>query len=102
MNKIITYKFSDTATDIPPESPPINMDEAKKWLEDKYKTRYSFGMDNLKSNGVYKLMGWVFDYRPLLKKYLYKQYGDWREIYAPSKTLLRTATYGTITKIIEI
>jgi hypothetical protein len=38
----------------------------------------------------------------LLKKYIYKQYGQWSEAYAPNKTLLRQVTYGRIDKIIEL
>lgn len=58
--------------------------------------------NNLISYGVYKCMGYLFDFRPYLKKYLYKQYGEWNEAYAPNKTLLRRVIYGTIDKIVEI
>ena len=33
----------------------------------------NFGADNLLDNGIYKLMGWVFDFRKFLKVY-YIQY----------------------------
>jgi hypothetical protein len=58
--------------------------------------------DNLIRYGVYKVMGYRFDFKPYLKKYLYKQYDTWHEVYAPNKTALRTVIYGKIDKIVEI
>jgi hypothetical protein len=63
---------------------------------------YFTNNDNLIRSGVYKLMGYVYDFKPYLKKYLYKQYGDWQEAYAPNKTTLRKVVYGKIDKIIEL
>ena len=41
-------------------------------------------------NGIYKLMGYVFDFRVHFKQYLvkWKHYG-WQEHYAPNKTFIR-------------
>lgn len=64
--------------------------------------RFYTNNDNLIRYGVYKLMGYRYDFKPYLKKYLYKQYGEWREAYAPNKTLLRKVIYGTINQIIEL
>ena len=57
--------------------------------------------DNLLKYGHYKLMGYVYDFKPYLKLYVYKQYGTWYEAYAPNKTLLRSVLGGRIDKIIE-
>jgi hypothetical protein len=65
-------------------------------------TRFYTNNDNLLRYGVYKLMGYVYDFKPFLKKYLYKQYGSWNEAYAPNKTKLRQVVYGKITQIIEL
>ncbi len=65
-------------------------------------TRCYTNADNITRYGVYKLMGWKYDMRPFLKKYVYKQYGDWREMYALNKTNLRFLVGGRIEKIIEI
>jgi hypothetical protein len=74
-----------------------------EFLKEKYSSRFSFGLDNLLRGGHYKLMGYAYDFRPHLKKFLYKQnYYGWQEAYAPNKTLLRKAVYGTIEKIIEL
>lgn len=53
-------------------------------------------------NGYLKLSGWMYDFREDLKKYLYKQRGEWREVYAPNKTAIRQSIYGKIDKIIEM
>lgn len=57
---------------------------------------------NLIQYGVYKSMGYVFNFKPYLIKFLYKRYGDWHEAYAPNKTMLRKVICGTIDKIILI
>ena len=44
--------------------------------------------------GCVSVLGWCFDFRPVLKLYVYKQYGHWEEMYAPNKTLLRKNTFG--------
>ena len=65
-------------------------------------TKFNGNLFNIQRNGKYKLMGYEYDLRPYLKKYLYKQYGQWSEVYAPNKTTLRQSIYGAIDKIIEI
>lgn len=77
------------------------IENPKAFLKKAYQ-RFFTNNDNLIRYGYYKLMGYQYDFKPYLKKYLYKQYGDWREVYAPNKTLLRQAIGGRIDKIIEI
>lgn len=69
---------------------------------DRAYTPHHSASDNLLRYGVYKLMGYRYDFKPYLKLYLYKQHGDWREAYAPNKTKLRAAIYGSIDKIIVL
>ena len=71
------------------------------FLQDAY-VRFYTNNDNLIKYGYYKLMGYRYDFTPYLKKYLYKQYGQWTEAYAPNKTLLRRVIYGKIDRIIEL
>jgi hypothetical protein len=92
------YKFSDTAT----EKPTLEISNPLEFLKSKYQRGCIFGLDNLQRSGTYKLMGWAYDFKPLLKKYIVKQYGAWHEYFAPNKTLLRRSIYGTIEKIVEI
>ena len=97
-NKLQVWKFSNTAT----ETPTISIDSPKDFLKSKYTKGYIFGLDNLQRGGVYRLMGWAYDFKPYLRKYLVKQYGQWQEYYAPNKTSLRNTIYGRIDKIQEI
>ena len=91
-------KFSLSAT----ETPVMNVDDPKSFLETKYENRYDFGTSELLRTGRFKLMGWSYDFRSYLKRYLVKQYGQWTEYYAPNKTLLRKAVYGRIEEIVEL
>ena len=47
-------------------------------------------------------MGWMFCFKDVLKRFVYKQYGSWSEAYACNKTHLRKITYGRIDEIVEI
>jgi hypothetical protein len=41
-------------------------------------------------SGTVKLMGWLFDFRPYMKKYVVKiKYYGWQEMYAFNKTAIR-------------
>ena len=71
------------------------------FLKDAY-VRFYTNNNNLIRYGYYRLMGYQYDFKPYLKKYLYKKYDRWYEAYAPSKTLLRQVIYGRIDKIVEI
>lgn len=96
-NSVIGYAFVnhvDTKA-----TPKIN--DPKEFLKRAY-VRFYTNNDNLVRFGYYRLMGYQYDFKPYLKKYLYKQYGDWREAYAPNKTLLRQVIGGRIEQIIEL
>lgn len=92
---MIAYKFTDTDSKI---DDAINFEMVKQ----KYNGGYHFGLDNLKQYGIFKLMGWAYDFRSELKHYVYNQYGEWHECYAPNRTLLRKSTRGRIDKILDI
>lgn len=62
----------------------------KSWLKEKYNTA-SFGLDNLLHDGKFKCMGWEFDLRPHLKKYIYTFYGSIYSAWAPDVASLRKA-----------
>lgn len=63
---------------------------------------HDFGVDELLTHGVYRYLGWKYDFRDDLKKFVYKQYGAWSEAYALNKTNLRHLVSGRIDKIIEL
>jgi len=57
---------------------------------------------NIQRSGCFKNLGYLYDLRPHLKKFVVKQYDSWQEYYAPNKTLLRKAIYGRVQTIVEI
>ena len=61
----------------------------------------SFNGEQIRDTGFARLMGYRYDFRPFVKKFIYKQYGQWHEAFAPNKTALRKATYGRSDQIIE-
>ena len=81
------------------ERPTI--ENAQEFLKRAYVSFFA-NNDNLIRFGHYKLMGYKYDFRPFLKLYLYKQYGQWNEAFAPNKTTLRNVIGGTITQIKEL
>lgn len=96
--KVIITKFSTSAT----ETPTMGLFNPKDFLIQKYENRFDFGASELIRTGVFKLAGWKYNFRPFLKRYLVKQYGNWIEYYAPNRTLLRKAIYGRIDELVEL
>lgn len=92
---IIGYPFADHVNQN--FRPTLSID-----FLDKAYTRFYTNNQNLINYGYYKLMGYKYDFKPYLKKYLYKQYDSWCEAYAPNKTKLRSVIFGKIDKIIEL
>lgn len=101
MTDIQAWKFNPDAGEKPGQMPETHV-EAIAWLRAKYQDGgYQFGLDNLTRSGVYKLLGWNFNFRPYLKRYVYEQYGQWSQAYAPNRTLLRKVVHGRIDQILE-
>ena len=98
MQNVQIWKFSETATN----TPTMVIDSPKDFLKSKYSNAHTFGIDNLQRSGIFKLMGWAYNFRPYLKRYVVKQYDHWQEYYAPNKTSLRATIYGKIDIIQEI
>lgn len=73
-----------------------------EFAKSRYNDPCSMHLSNLKYHGCIKCMGWRYDFRDVLKRYVYKQHGFWYEVYAPNKTLLRKSTCGKIDKILEV
>jgi len=98
MNILRSIKFSQTAVENPPNilgnMTPI------QFLLYKYDKGCIFGLDNLQHSGLYRYMGWAFDFSPYMKRFLVKQYDNWQEYYAPNKTALRKSIYGRIQEIL--
>lgn len=69
--------------------------EEKNWVAEKLN-------NNLYSKTAIPLMGWLFSFDDVVKKYWVKQYGQITERYAMDKTSIRATTYGKIDQIVEI
>jgi hypothetical protein len=95
------WKFSTTAVETPPMKEEY-LTEPKDFLAHKFANRHDFGTFELATTGMYKLLGWVYDFRPVMKKYVVKQHGNWREYFAPNRTLIRKYAYGRVDKILEV
>jgi len=75
----------------------------KQFVEEKLTgNKFDFGVDEITTQGIFKLMGYKYDLRQFLTKFVYKQYGNWQEIYALNKTNVRYLVGGKIDKIIEV
>jgi len=99
INENIThYKFSECAT----ENPPIIKGTIENFLKEKLENSFSFGYWNLRQNGIFKLSGWVFDFRSYLKHYVFKSSWGIEEGYFLNKTNLRKSVRGRIIYIKEI
>jgi hypothetical protein len=71
-------------------------------LKDIYLSKHHSSLNNLRQYGYIKIMGYLYNVQPYLKKYVVNQYGSWDQYYAPNKTLLRKSIYGRIDKIVEV
>lgn len=94
---VIGYPFVDHVD----QNVRPKIDNPLEFLKRAY-VRFYTNNDNLIRFGHYKVMGYKYDFKPFLKKYLYKQYGNWNEVFAPNKTLLRQVISGHIDKIVEL
>jgi len=97
--KIETYKFNPGAGN---EPELLYGKSPQEFLKSKYVRGSIFGLDNLKKEGLYRLAGWVFNFRPYMKKFLVKQYDNWTEQWAINKTDIHNSTYGHIDQIVEL
>lgn len=98
---VSSFQFSKGAN--APDSPPdiLGGRSPEEFLKSKYQRGCIFGLDCLQNSACYRYLGWQFNFRPFLKRYLVRQSGcGWVEYYAPSKTALRASLYGRISEII--
>jgi hypothetical protein len=89
------YNFTGEAL----EEDKLKIDSVEKFLDDAY-NRWT--TNDMFYKGTYKCMGWLYDFRPHLKRYVVKQNGMWHECYCINKKLVRKNFYTTIDEIVEI
>ena len=98
MNQVIGYPFvSHVDLSLRP-----TIENPVEFLNKHYHSGYSGAISNFLSKGIYLSMGYRYDFKPFLKRFVYKQYGKWTEAYAPNKTKLRKAVFGKIDEIVEL
>lgn len=95
---VIQFAFHDRVQPTPADI--LNGKSEKEFLNEKFQKGCIFGLDHLMRSSCYKLGGWAYYFD--MPKFLVKQYGEWQEYFAPSKTALRKAIYGRIDKIVAI
>lgn len=88
---IAYYKFSDTAL---PEPHKELLENTKGFLNDLLSNKYHFGAIEVSKTGIYKYMGWKYDFRPMLKRYVFNCYGSWSDGYALNRKNLRKLNSG--------
>lgn len=100
MKKLNAVPFSESATS---EKPDILQGKTpEQFLKSKYIRGCIFGLDCLQREGVYRISGWSFNFRPFMRKFVVKQYGHWSEMWGPNKTSIRLSTFGTVDQIVEL
>jgi hypothetical protein len=102
MDNIRSWIFVDNDDRWITEKDKLIINNPKEFLKEIYSDEFVFGLHNLQDEGIFLLMGRAYDFRPYLKKFVYKSHGSWREIYAPNKTLLRKSMFRKIDKIVEL
>ena len=99
VNDLEMWKFTTTDAKKPNYNSGLT---AREFLKERYNKNFMFGLDNLKQYGGFKIMGWFIDFKPIMKKFIIKQYGYLYECYAFNKTDLRNSIFGKIEYIKEI
>lgn len=70
-------------------------------LKEKMASPFNFGTAEIMRTGHFKLMGYRYDFRPWLTRFVYRQYGQWHEAYALNRTNLRKLVHGKIDEILD-
>lgn len=100
IDNVKCYVFSTTANLTPPQ---LEAKSVEEFLYKIYNSSYlTFGLNDLKEFGIYKYLGWAFDFKPYLRRFVIKTGGSWRELYAPNKEKLRIVTHARISEIVEL
>ena len=77
----------------------LDITDPKAFLEKQFSSSY---LPEIGNTGVYRNMGWLYDFRPYLNRYVVCQYNTWQAYYCLNKTLLRKLLRGRIQGIVQI
>jgi hypothetical protein len=67
-----------------------------------YYVRYHNFLYSLFKNGTIKIMGYEYDFKPYLNRYIYFACNTWTVCYAPNKTIVRKVNSCKVIEIYEI
>ncbi len=60
----------------------------------------------VRNNNYFKravpVQGWCVPFDDILRRFVFKQYGEWKEIWAMDKTAIRHTVFGRIDEIVEL
>lgn len=102
VQEIPTYCFSSMVELKHKNEDICNGLSPKEYLKTIYKHNTNSCLSSLRTNGVIRSMGWEYDFKSYLKRYVYKLHNNWHECYAPNKVAVKTSTFGTVKEVIEI
>ena len=77
----------------------LDIPDPKAFLEKQFSARYP---PEISYSGVYRNMGWLYDFRPYLNRYVVCQYNSWQAYYCLNKTLLRKLISGKVQEIVQV
>ena len=77
----------------------LDIPDPKAFIEKQFNTRYP---PEISYSGVYRNMGWMYDFRPYLNRYVVCQYNSWQAYYCLNKTLLRKLIPGKVQEIVQV
>lgn len=77
----------------------LDITDPKAFLERQFSSSY---LPEIGNTGVYRNMGWLYDFRPYLNRYVVCQYNSWQAYYCLNKTLLRKLLRGRVQEIVQI
>ena len=83
--------------------PVIKAERARELLEQIYRRGvYHSDQGNMMWGAGIKSMGYRYNFRPYLNRYVYHQFGHWQEAFAPNKAMLRGILHGKVSHIIFV
>ena len=97
-----TVKGIPFVSHVDQEQRPI-LNDVEKFIKSVYDGGYHGNYNDISRSGIFKRLGYQYNLRPYLKKYIVKNYyGQIFEMYAPNKTAIRKCEGNNIVYAIEL
>jgi len=79
------------------------LNDPQTFLNDKLTgSIHDFGVSSIMLTGVYKEMGYSYNFCPFLRLFVYNLDGQWYQVYALNKTNVRHLIKGRLSRITEV